>query len=108
VRQALRKGMLDDLLQAGRLSFVGAPEPELQTALRIVIEGQQVVLAHYAQRSWIGAFRGAWHLFGHSHGNLSPRGRSFDVGVDVHDFRPLSFEEVKIRMDTVAEQFTEK
>lgn len=58
---------------------------------------QKICLFHYSQRSWNGAFRGSWHLFGHSHGKLDnePWGLSFDVGVDSHDFTPVSYEEVK-------------
>ena len=65
------------------------------------------MLAHYAQRTWHGAFRGSWHLFGHSHGNLGPYLKSIDVGVDVHNFLPVSFSERKQRMDRVEEAFRE-
>lgn len=41
---------------------------------------------------------GAWHLYGHSHGRLSPQGRSLDVGVDCHNFRPISLDELTERM----------
>ncbi len=34
-----------------------------------VIEGQRVTLCHYPMRAWQGG-RGAWHLFGHTHGLL--------------------------------------
>lgn len=63
------------------------------------IEGQQVICCHYAMRAWPASHYGSWHLFGHSHGNLEPFGNSFDVGVDSHEFRPWSFEEVKYKMD---------
>ncbi len=58
---------------------------------------QRIMLFHYAMRTWRGAGRGNWHLYGHSHGNLSddPNALAFDVGVDCHDFYPLSYEEVK-------------
>ena len=58
---------------------------------------QKIILLHYAMRVWRSSFRGTWHLYGHSHGNLpdDPTSRSFDVGVDCHDFYPLSYEEVK-------------
>lgn len=58
---------------------------------------QKIMLLHYAMRVWRSSFRGTWHLYGHSHGNLPDisTSRSFDVGVDCHDFYPLSYEEVK-------------
>jgi hypothetical protein len=43
------------------------------------------------------AHRGVWQLYGHSHGTLSDdeMALSFDVGVDCHNFYPISYEEVK-------------
>jgi calcineurin-like phosphoesterase family protein len=37
-------------------------------------------------------------IYGHSHSSLpdDPNALSFDVGVDCHDFKPLSFEQVKM------------
>ena len=107
LRQAFRKGLLDDLVGGGKVTFIGDPDAQFQTGLRINIEGQPIILSHYAQRTWQGAFRGAWHLYGHSHGNLSPYRKSFDVGVDAHDFRPISYENVKERMRVVQEEFSE-
>lgn len=60
---------------------------------------QRIVLCHYAFRTWHHDIRGVWHLYGHTHGSLPGYGKSFDIGVDVHDFRPLEFEEVKKLMD---------
>ncbi len=58
---------------------------------------QRIILFHYAMRVWRGDRRGNWHLYGHSHGNLPDLNDrlSFDIGVDNHDFYPLSYEEVK-------------
>ena len=61
LRQAVRRGLLDDLVEAGKVTFVGDPDPRFQTGLNVVIENQRIVLAHYAQRTWQGAFRGTWH-----------------------------------------------
>ena len=43
---------------------------------------------------------GAWHLYGHSHGNLpdTRTSLSMDVGVDTHDFRPWHFDEINLLM----------
>ena len=95
LRQAFRKGMLDDLVESGTVEFVGHPDPQYQTGLCIVIENQRIILAHYAQRTWQGAFRGTWHLFGHSHGNMRPFRKSLDVGLDAWAFRPVTFEEIR-------------
>lgn len=59
-------------------------------------DGQEIFLSHYAHRVWNKSHRGAWHLYGHSHGSLAddPNSRSFDIGVDCHNYFPLSFQEV--------------
>lgn len=63
---------------------------------------QLIVLFHYAMREWNASHWGAYHLYGHSHGTLSddPNSLSFDIGVDCHNFYPLSYEEVKAIMKT--------
>jgi calcineurin-like phosphoesterase family protein len=65
---------------------------------KIEVDGQRIVLCHYAMNVWPSSFHGSWHLFGHSHGRLKGSGRSFDVGVDCNNFYPLSFEEITIEM----------
>jgi calcineurin-like phosphoesterase family protein len=47
-------------------------------------------LSHYAHRTWRNSVHGAYHFFGHSHGNLPDYGRSTDVGVDCWDFKPVA------------------
>jgi calcineurin-like phosphoesterase family protein len=61
---------------------------------------QRIILFHYAMRVWRGDYRGTWHLYGHSHGNLPDLEDRlcFDIGVDCHDFYPLSYDEVKAIM----------
>jgi len=61
----------------------------------IKIEGQNIVLCHYAMRIWPKSHYNSWHLFGHSHGRLEAIGKSLDVGVDTHNFFPYSFDEIK-------------
>lgn len=61
-------------------------------------KGQRLmVLFHYAMRVWNASHHGSWHLYGHSHGSLpdDATSLSFDIGVDNHDFYPLSYLEVK-------------
>lgn len=54
------------------------------------LDGHRLVLGHYPFRSWNGQHRGAINLHGHSHGRLAPMTRQYDVGVDVHDFAPIT------------------
>jgi calcineurin-like phosphoesterase family protein len=65
--------------------------------LEVKTNGRMIVLCHYPIREWNQCRRGSWHLFGHVHGRLddAPLGYSLDVGVDSHDFRPWSFEEIE-------------
>ena len=67
----------------------------------IRVENQFIVLCHYALRVWNKSHYGSWNLFGHSHGSLpdDPTVLSIDVGVDCHDYTPISFEEIKEIMD---------
>ena len=108
LRQAVRRGLVEDLVESGKVVFVGDPAPRFQTGLNITIEHQRIILAHYAQRTWQGAFRGAWHLYGHSHGNLPPFKRSMDVGVDTWGFQPVGFEVIREKMDAVTVAFSEE
>jgi calcineurin-like phosphoesterase family protein len=63
---------------------------------------QRVVLSHYSFRTWNQAGRGAWMLYGHSHGGLpQPSGKTFDVGVDCQGYKPISVDQIKIRMDSI-------
>ena len=77
----------------------------------IEVGGQKIYLNHYPYLCYGGAYDGIWQLFGHVHsGPLSrsgldhPRLRmlypgQYDVGVDNNDFRPVSFSEVKGKID---------
>lgn len=58
----------------------------------IELDGRKLVLCHYPFRSWNGQHRGAINLHGHSHGRLKRVPRQFDVGVDVHDFAPVTLD----------------
>lgn len=66
----------------------------------INVRGQRIWLNHYPMRSWDGRFQGSWHLYGHVHGRLAeedenrPSLLTRDVGVDVCDYAPVSFEEI--------------
>jgi len=61
---------------------------------------QLIVLCHYGFRVWNKWRYGSWNLFGHSHGSLPllPHTLALDVGVDCHDFTPLSYAQIKVIM----------
>lgn len=69
---------------------------------------QVVVLCHYAMAKWDQRHYRSWHLYGHSHGQFENGGLSMDVGVDCHEFRPISLEQVAERMDSLKEGLNEK
>ncbi|MEM9528562.1 MAG: phosphoesterase [Bacteroidota bacterium] len=67
---------------------------------------RHLMLFHYAMRVWNGSHHGTYSLFGHSHGTLADdiHARAIDVGVDVHGFAPINYDEVKRLME--AKQWT--
>jgi calcineurin-like phosphoesterase family protein len=60
-----------------------------------------IVLCHYAMRVWNMRHWGSWHLYGHSHGKLEedPGAMAFDVGVDSWDYTPVSYAQVRSKMN---------
>jgi len=73
---------------------------------RKTIDGQFIVVCHYAMRVWERSHYNSWHLYGHSHGKLEPNfGKSVDIGVDCWGFRPVSFEEIKEYMKHAPDNF---
>jgi len=73
---------------------------EIEHLKRIEVDGEYVILCHYAMRTWYKSHRGALHLYGHSHGNLPGDSQSCDVGVDCWNFKPVTLAEAKLRMAT--------
>jgi calcineurin-like phosphoesterase family protein len=66
----------------------------------INVEGQHIVLCHFSFKVWNRSHHGSMNLYGHSHGTLpdDPNSLSIDVGVDCHNYFPISFEQVKAIM----------
>jgi calcineurin-like phosphoesterase family protein len=62
----------------------------------VVVQGQHIVLCHYAMLTWNKAHYGAWMLHGHSHGSLRYPfdAKIHDVGVDPNNYHPLSFDDL--------------
>lgn len=58
----------------------------------------RIMLSHYPMRTWRSSCWGSWHLHGHSHGQLAPKGLMLDIGVDNTNFKPMSFENIKVIM----------
>lgn len=110
-----------------RQGFMGRFAHVTQQML-IRVGGQPVVLNHNPFLAYGGAYRNVWQLFGHVHsGPLSGKGkdgdsgsgkdlprlsmlfpRQYDVGVDNNDFRPVSFAEVKRKIEAQVEKATEQ
>jgi calcineurin-like phosphoesterase family protein len=72
----------------------------LKLSLKIENENVQIILCHWCMRVWPKSHYNTWHLFGHSHGGLKPRGKSWDVGVDNNNFTPLSLNDINTIMQT--------
>lgn len=57
-------------------------------------------LSHFPMQTWDRSHRGAYHLHGHSHGELPAALHRLDVGVDAlgkqYDYAPVSFEQVML------------
>jgi calcineurin-like phosphoesterase family protein len=76
--------------------------------LEIKVSKIHIVMCHYAMRVWNKSHNGSIHLYGHSHGTLSPADKSVDVGVDSHfvtgvkHYRPFSLDEIMTCMDALS------
>ena len=66
---------------------------------QIKIDGHSIFLSHYAHRVWNKSHHGSYHFFGHSHGNMPAMGRSLDVGVDCWDYFPVTFNQIRDRLE---------
>jgi calcineurin-like phosphoesterase family protein len=73
---------------------------DIEHMREISIDGQRIVLCHYAMRVWHKSHKGAWHLYGHSHGTLpdDANALSLDVGVDCWNYFPVSMQQLHVRM----------
>jgi len=109
LRQAIKRGLLKDLFDSGKLEVYGSIKSDIITAKILSIDGRRVTLSHYAYRTWPSAFRGAIHLFGHSHGKLSDYYRSFEIGVDSNNGYPWEWNQILEKVSQVdKEKFKEE
>jgi calcineurin-like phosphoesterase family protein len=74
-----------------------------QPYAEISVDGQRIVLLHYAMRVWDRSHHGALHFFGHSHGTLPGDQQSCDVGVDYPEwgYRPVTLAEIQSHLQTL-------
>ena len=78
------------------------PVRSISDIKNIILEGQSVTLCHYPMLTFNKSHYGAWQLYGHHHNgnfhaNIPPAvaGKRMNVGVDVNNFMPVSWEKVK-------------
>lgn len=64
----------------------------------IKVNKQKIVMCHYAMRVWNKSYKGSWMIYGHSHGRLESIPNSFDVGMDVNNYTPISIDEVRTKI----------
>ncbi len=76
--------------------------------VQTTVDGTRLTLCHYAMRSWPQVWRGALHLFGHTHATLPPTTQSCDVGVDAWAYRPVTLAEIRERLAAVEEEPEER
>lgn len=55
-----------------------------------------IVLSHFPFLTWNKSHHGSWHLHGHTHGTLKKEDGicRYDVGVDCHEFSPISIDKI--------------
>jgi len=79
--------------------------PVIQLPQLYEIKYLRLVLCHYQMKNWNKSHYNSIHLYGHSHGNSIPEGKSMDVGVDCNNFTPISLDEVRSIMETKPNNF---
>ena len=81
--------------------------------LEITVEGQRILLNHYPLLTWPHAYgeRPTWQVFGHIHLRKGITGSDafiveqccrptqYEVGVDLNGYRPISYQNLKERID---------
>jgi calcineurin-like phosphoesterase family protein len=94
-------------LRQGYMLYFDMVVPQLQ----IEIEDNSIYLNHYPFLCYGGSYRGVWQLFGHVHSGPQAGGldisrlrvllpTQYDVGVDNNNFIPISYREVKEKIES--------
>jgi calcineurin-like phosphoesterase family protein len=71
---------------------------EIANYKELRFNNRKLILCHYPIFSWNGMYKGSWMLHGHCHGNINWANENttrLDVGVDVHNMAPVSFEGIE-------------
>lgn len=65
--------------------------------------GFHPTLSHFPMISWNRSSHGSFNLHGHTHGTLlfNPNARQLDVGVDCHNFTPISWKQVVDKLGNI-------
>lgn len=66
-------------------------------------EPKLLVMSHFPLLVWNKYHHGSWHIHGHCHGSMKYpfKMRILDVGVDVHNYVPISLAAVEAHMNIV-------
>ena len=97
-----------------RQGFLGRFE-HVAMQMRIEIGKRKIYLCHYPFLCFEGGYKDVWQLFGHVHTRKSNTGidagrlqylypTQYDVGVDNNDFTPVSYEQVRTKIQKQMEQ----
>lgn len=69
--------------------------------LEIKENGRKIVLFHYPIAEWNGYYHGAYHIYGHIHNNpveccgyMDALPNAFNAGTDLHNFFPVTLDEL--------------
>lgn len=72
-----------------------------QPYLELTLGGHFIVLCHYKFEVYNRHHYGALQFYGHSHGSLPGNNQQLDVGVDCHDYYPITLNEALEVMKTL-------
>jgi calcineurin-like phosphoesterase family protein len=91
IRGSLRDKLSRYFVKVAPVMEIKVPDPDKNNGR------QRITLHHYAMKIWRNSHYGAWQLFGHSHGTLKddPECLQIDIGVDCHNYKPISYDKVK-------------
>lgn len=64
----------------------------------VKVDGQELILDHYAGRTWNKSHHGSVQLFGHSHNQMPGNSQQLEVGVDAWGFMRVSWPEIQQRL----------
>ena len=82
------KGAFVKRLTGNHAILEGSHGPKGRQIWEKRIDGQVIVVCHYAMRTWPRSHYNSWQLHGHSHGRLDGFGKQMDVGVDTNSYYP--------------------